>query len=84
MASDSPSQEQILVYLVSRLRKLGIVFEEGDPADFDISAGGLDSLELLELILQLESKYDVSIDAFELTQNPTAGKLAAYIFQAAA
>jgi acyl carrier protein len=87
MTSKEPSglsrDQQILDFIRSRLRKAGAVFADADLAALDIDSVGIDSLELTELIMELEDQFQVVIDDTVLTGSTTVAELASSVAQGA-
>jgi acyl carrier protein len=83
MMSKEPSglsrDQQILDFISSRLRKAGAVFADADLAALDIDSVGIDSLELTELIMELEDQFQVVIDDTVLTGGTTVAELASAV-----
>ena len=74
---------QILDFISLRLRKAGAVFADADLAALDIDTVGIDSLELTELIMELEDQFQVVIDDTVLTGSTTVAELASAVAQGA-
>jgi acyl carrier protein len=87
MTSKEPSglsrDRQILDFISLRLRKAGAVFADADLAALDIDTVGIDSLELTELIMELEDQFQVVIDDTVLTGSTTVAELASAVAQGA-
>lgn len=75
--------QQIIDFIGSRLRKAGAVFADDDLSALDIDSVGIDSLELTELIMELEDKFQVVIDDSVLTGSTTVAELASAVAQGA-
>jgi acyl carrier protein len=75
--------QQILDFIGSRLRKAGAVFVDADLPALDIDSVGIDSLELTELIMELEDQFQVVIDDTVLTGSTTVAELASAVAQGA-
>jgi len=75
--------QQILDFIGSRLRKAGAVFVDADLPAPDIDSVGIDSLELTELIMELEDQFQVVIDDTVLTGSTTVAELASAVAQGA-
>ena len=75
--------QQILDFISSRLRKAGAVFADADLAALDIDSVGIDSLELTELIMELEDQFQVVIDDTVLTGSTTVAESASAVAQGA-
>ncbi|MDM7954283.1 MAG: acyl carrier protein [Cyanobium sp. CZS 25K] len=74
--SDRTGQDQVLAFIGARLRRAGAVFDDADLSALEIDTVGIDSLELTELIMELEDKFQVVIDDTILTGSTTVAQLA--------
>jgi acyl carrier protein len=68
--------DQVLAFIGARLRRAGAVFADADLAALDIDSIGIDSLELTELIMELEDQFQVVIDDTILSGSTTVAQLA--------
>ncbi|MCP9861475.1 MULTISPECIES: acyl carrier protein [unclassified Cyanobium] len=82
-ASGLSREQQILDFISSRLRRAGAVFADADLASLDIDSVGIDSLELTELIMELDDQFQVVIDDTVLTGSTTVAELASAVAQGA-
>ncbi len=57
----------------------GVPLTDEEIISSSISAIGLDSLDFLELVFELEEKYDIELEEVSVTAFPTLGSVAAVI-----
>lgn len=77
------SREEVFAFIGTRLRQAGAEFSDQDLSALDIDSVGIDSLELTELIMDLEQHFQVTIDDNMLSGSTTVAQLAASIADAA-
>jgi acyl carrier protein len=76
------TQEQVVEFIGSRLRKMGVVFDVTNFSSLDFATSGIDSLEMLEFIMQIEDKFDITVEDTVIAETTTVGELASFIFNA--
>ena len=78
------SYSEILDYVCSRLVELGGLPSTSDFMTLSIDEAGLDSLELTELIMDVEDRFSVTIDDANLFGSSTIDNLASLILNSLA
>jgi acyl carrier protein len=74
-----PIQTDALDYICARLAAMGNLGDAKDMPSLKIDEIGIDSLELTELIMEIEDRYSVVIDDSVLSDSTTISELASYI-----
>jgi acyl carrier protein len=69
-------EEQVLAYVCDRVRQMARLDEAtGDITAMTIDSTGLDSLELMELLLEVEDRFKLQIDDSGLTGSSSIQEL---------
>ena len=71
----------IFDFIVSRLRRKGVNVDPAVIGSLGISTSGLDSLELLEFIMEVEDRFGVVIKDSAISETTTVDALACHIAQ---
>jgi acyl carrier protein len=75
------TQEQVVEFIGSRLRKMGVVFDLTNLSSLDFATSGVDSLEMLEFIMEVEDRFKVVITDSAVSETTTVDELASHITQ---
>lgn len=75
----SSMHSQVMAFIRSKLHHLAAIPDAADIASLKIDDAGIDSLELTEMIMELEEKFDLVIDDSQLTGSTSISELAAHI-----
>lgn len=73
------TQTDALDYICARLAAMGNLGDAKDIPGIKIDETGIDSLELTELIMEIEDKFSVEIDDSALSGSTTISELASFI-----
>jgi acyl carrier protein len=71
--------DEILEYISLRIHQNTSIGESVDVASLKIDDTGIDSLELTEMIMELEDRFSVMIDDTKLSGSTTISELAAQV-----
>lgn len=71
--------KEILEYILLRIHQNTRIGDSVDVASLKIDDTGIDSLELTEMIMELEDRFCVTIDDTQLSGSTTISELAAQV-----
>lgn len=69
------TKDQVLAFVCGRIQELGRIGQAAEIAALRIDDTGIDSLELTELVMEIEDRFDVVVDDQTLTGEMTIQQL---------
>ncbi len=78
-AANPSNYDKVMDFIRSKFQHLATMPSEADFASLKIDDTGIDSLELTEMIMELEEEFELVIDDSQLTGSTSISDLTAHI-----